>query len=73
MIGEVVSVSVHGARIQSDGNPPMFVHRSAFGDHAPGVGDLVEYRPFRTQDGTTIATCARPVTAEQVEVARCLG
>lgn len=72
MIGEVISVGMHGARIGStDG--PLFVHRQAFGERQPGVGDLVEYRPFRTQDGTTIATNATLVTAERAGVLRCLG
>ena len=73
MIGEVVSLCVHGARIISDGGPPMFVHRHAFGERAPAIGDAVEFRPFTTQDGTVIATNARPVTTERAEVLRCLA
>lgn len=72
MIGEVITIGVHGVRIRST-TGPLFVHRSVFGDHAPSVGDPVEYQPFRTQDGSTIATNAKPVTAERAEVLRCLG
>lgn len=73
MIGEIVSLCQHGARISTEGGPPSFVHRHAFGRRAPAVGDLVEYLPLRTQDGTIIATNARPVTTERAEVLRCLG
>lgn len=72
MIGEVISVGLHGARISSL-TGPLFVHSHCFGNCAPAVGDQVEYQPFRTQDGTTIAMNAKPVTAEQAEVLRCLG
>lgn len=71
MIGEVISVGLHGARISST-NGLLFVHRSVFGERAPAIGDQVEYQPFRTQDGTTIATNAKPITAERAEVLRCL-
>lgn len=71
MIGEVIRLTPNGARISSPGGP-LFVHRHAFGERAPAIGDAVEYRPFRTQDGTVIATNARPVTAEQAEVLRVL-
>lgn len=73
MIGEVVSVGLHGARISSPGGPLLFVHRHRFGGREPAVGDVVEYRPFQTRDGTVIATRARPVTAERAEVLRVLG
>lgn len=72
MIGEVISVGMHGARISST-TGPLWVHRSAFGDRAPAIGDAVEYRPFRTHDGSIIATSAKPVTAERAEVLRALG
>lgn len=73
MIGEVVSLSTHGARIRSNSGPPIFVHRSVFKEREPAVGDHVEYRPFRTQDGTVFATNAKPITAERAEVLRCLA
>lgn len=72
MIGEVVSLCMNGARIGSTGGP-LFVHRHCFGEREPAIGDQVEYRPFRTQDGTTIATNARPVTVERAPVLRCLS
>lgn len=72
MIGEAITIDVHGARISSPCGP-LFVHRSAFGDRGPTVGDQVEYKPFRTHDGTTIAMNAKPVTAERAEVLRCLA
>lgn len=72
MTGEVISVGLHGVRISST-TGPLFVHRHCFGDRAPSVGDQVEYRPFRTQDGTTIATNAKPVSVERAEVLRCLA
>lgn len=72
MIGEVVSLGVHGVRISTTAGP-LFVHRRAFGGREPAIGDAVEYKPFRTQDGTTIATNAKPVTAERAEVLRCLA
>lgn len=72
MIGEVVSLGVHGARISSTSGP-LYVHRNVFGEREPAIGDPVEYKPFRTQDGTVIATNARPLTAERAEAIRCLG
>lgn len=72
MIGEVISVGLHGARISSI-TGLLFVYRHCFGERAPAVGDQVEYQPFTTQDGTTIATNAKPVTAERAEVLRCLA
>lgn len=72
MIGEVISVGLHGARISSN-TGPLFVHRNVFGEREPVIGVAVEYRPFRTQDGTVIATSAKPVTAERAEVLRCLS
>lgn len=72
MIGEVISVGLHGARISS-ASGPLFVHRHCFGERAPAVGDQVEYRPFRTQDGSIIASNPKPVTPERAEVLRCLA
>ncbi|KRE04723.1 hypothetical protein ASE61_07335 [Bosea sp. Root670] len=72
MIGEVISVGVHGVRISSS-TGPLFVHRQAFGERDPAIGEQVEYRPFMTQDGSVIATNAKPVTAERAEVLRCLA
>jgi hypothetical protein len=72
MIGEVISLGISGARISSP-NGPLFVHRAAFGERAPAIGDQVEFRPFRTQDGSIIATNARPLSAERAEALRCLG
>lgn len=72
MIGEVISIGLHGARISST-TGPLFIHRYVFGEREPVVGDQVEYKPFRTQDGTVIATSAKPVTAERAEVMRVLG
>lgn len=72
MIGEVISVGLHGARISST-NGLLFVHRSVFGDRDPTIGDTVEYRPFTTPDGSIIATNAKPLTAERAEVLRCLS
>lgn len=72
MIGEVVSLGVHGVRVSSTAGP-LFVHRHAFGGREPAIGDAVEYKPFRTQDGSIIATNARLLTAERAEVLRVLG
>lgn len=73
MIGEVISISRNGARISSPGGPLLFVHRCVFDEREPAIGDAVEYKPFRTQDGSIIATSAKPVSAERAEVLRALG
>lgn len=72
MIGEIISIGVHGARIGST-TGPLFVHRNVFGGREPAIGDAVEYKPFRTQDGSIIATNARLLTAERAEVLLVLG
>ncbi len=71
MIGEVISVELHGARISSPCGA-LFVHRHCFGEREPAVGEPVEFRPFRTQDGSIIATNARPLSSERAEALRAL-
>lgn len=75
MIGEVISVTPSGARIRADGETGagLWLHRSAFGTHEPVLGDRVEYETYATASGQLFAQHLNVLTAEQAEVARCLG
>lgn len=72
IIDEVVSIALRGARINCAGGP-LAIHRNVFGDHELAIGQRVEFRPFRTGGGATIAANANPITAERAEVLRCFA